>query len=313
MLFAVRNIPLRPGLAAFSLLLFCLAGAGIAPAADKKAKKSPVPESGKRTPVLWKDPADVATRDLYFGAGGKEHEPRGPFKFVKEDLDGTNPKFVVTDASGVKWKVKLGLEARPETAASRLVWAAGYFTNEDYFVPDFKVEGMQKLRRGARFVSRDGSIRNVRLKREPDDEKKAGIWRWQDNPFAGTPELNGLRTLMALINNWDLKDVNNAVYKDKGDSDLVYLVSDLGASFGAPDRSWPAARSKDNLRTYSQSRFIRRSSRRYRRFSNPGCAIAHLPSEFPGILQPPPYRARRPRHSTRRREANRRRAGAPHA
>ena len=68
------------------------------------------------------------------GEGGKAHEPHQPFQFEKEDLDGSNPKFVVRDRDGVKWKVKLGLEARPETIATRLVWAAGYYVTEDYFV-----------------------------------------------------------------------------------------------------------------------------------------------------------------------------------
>ena len=52
--------------------------------------------------------------------------------FVDEDLKGSNPKFVVRDAAGVKWKIKLGTEARPETAATRLVWAVGYSADEDY-------------------------------------------------------------------------------------------------------------------------------------------------------------------------------------
>ena len=28
----------------------------------------------------------------------------------------------------------MAVEARPETAASRLLWAIGFFSNEDYFV-----------------------------------------------------------------------------------------------------------------------------------------------------------------------------------
>ena len=46
----------------------------------------------------------------------------------------------------------------------------------------------------------------ARLKRDPDDLKKLGIWQWKNNPLQGTREFNGLRTLMAVINNWDLKD-----------------------------------------------------------------------------------------------------------
>ena len=100
------------------------------PLAGSKSGKSTVATG---TPVLWRDPG--ADLNLYYGAGGRDREPRGPFTFIKEDERGSSPKYTVRDAAGVKWKIKLGLEARPETAASRLVWAAGYFANEDYLVP----------------------------------------------------------------------------------------------------------------------------------------------------------------------------------
>ena len=57
-------------------------------------------------------------------------------------------------------------------------------------------------------------MHNVRLKRT-EDEKKIGTWRWRNNPFAGTRELDGLRVMMAVINNWDLKDKNNAIRDEK--------------------------------------------------------------------------------------------------
>ncbi len=208
--------------------------------------------------VLWRDPTDVESRDLFYGPGGKEHAPNGTFTFVKEDLNGTNPKFVVRDQDGVKWKVKLGLEARPETVAARLAWAMGYYANEDYFLQDLKVEGMPaRLHRGRNLVGSDGSMHNVRLKREDKGEgEKLGIWQWRHDAFTGTRELNGLRVLMAVINNWDLKDENNAIYQ--AGPERIYMVSDLGASFGAAGRVWPREKSKDNLDAYSRSRFIRR-------------------------------------------------------
>lgn len=60
--------------------------------------------------VLWREPTEIASRDLLYGAGGKKHEPKGPFRFVKEDMGGSNPKFVIEDARGAQWKVKLGPE-----------------------------------------------------------------------------------------------------------------------------------------------------------------------------------------------------------
>ena len=154
--------------------------------------------------VLWKEPVDIKTRDLFYGPGGEKHVPKGPFEFEKEDMDGTNPKLVVRDPDGTKWKVKLGEEARPETVASRLVWSAGYFTDEDYFMPVIRITKLpRKLQRGQNQVSPDGDIQNVRLKRYLKDEEKAGEWHWKNDPFTGTRELNGLRVMMALINNWD--------------------------------------------------------------------------------------------------------------
>src|SRR5580700_4201377 len=215
----------------FSLAVALLALALCHPIVAGKKSSKPRVDTGGGTAVLWRDPADIAARDLFYGPGGKDHEPRGTFTFVKEDLDGTNPKFVVRDGDGVEWKVKLGREARPETVASRIVWSAGYYTNEDYFMPELRVQGMPaRLHRGAKLVAPDGTVHNVRLKRELKDEKKVGTWQWRESPFANTRELNGLKVMMAVINNWDLKDENNAIYRNG--SDRIYMVSDLGASFG---------------------------------------------------------------------------------
>jgi hypothetical protein len=225
-------------------------------AADHAVTKPNAAANGK-TPVLWTEPKDWATRDLYYGAGGKAHQPHGPFTFVKEDRGGTNPKFVVHDRDGIEWKVKLGLEARSETAAARLVWAAGYYTDEEYLLRDMQIGGMpQHLHRGQKLIGPGGRVHNARLKRQREDSKKTGTWRWKRNGLTGSRELNGLRTLMAVINNWDLKDVNTAIYA--AGSKQTYIVSDLGASFGSPGRSWPADSAKDNLDSYSRSKFIRR-------------------------------------------------------
>ena len=232
------------------------------------AKKDVNEAALKTTPHFWSQPEDIGSRDLFYGPGGPGHQPQGPYTFVKEDLDGSNPKFVVRDRAGVKWKVKLGVEARPETAATRLLWAVGYYANEDYFLPELNVESMPaRLHRGQKLVEPDGSMRNVRLKRE--DEKKAGNWEWRQDPFSGTREWNGLRVMMAVINNWDLKDSNNAVYQDSG-SGSIYMISDLGASFGTDEAAWPLRKAKGNLESYSRSKFIRREDANTVDFYLPG-------------------------------------------
>jgi hypothetical protein len=224
--------------------------------------------------TLWKDPGDIASRNLFYGPGGEEDQPREPLSFLKKDMGGTNPKFYVRDGAGTKWKVKLGVEARPETVATRLLWAVGFGTNENYFLSEGTVHDMPaRLRRGQKLVGANGEIRAMRLQRHLCG-KKVGIWSWKRNPFSGTRELNGLRVMMALLNNWDLKDDNNAIYPDCEKPDAtVYEVSDLGASFGRTGESYTANMSKDNLREYRRSKFISKVTPDYVSFNFP----THLP------------------------------------
>ncbi|MDR3677965.1 MAG: hypothetical protein P4N24_20960 [Acidobacteriota bacterium] len=240
-------------------------------------------------PVLWQSPGDIRTRNLFFGPGGEKHAPHTVFTFVKEDMNGTNPKFDIHDENGIKWKVKSGAEVRPETVASRLVWAVGYSANEDYFLPELHVEGLPAhLRRGQNLVGPGGTFHNVRLKRDLKDEKKIGDWKWRSNPFSNTRELNGLRVMMALINNWDVKDENNAVYEEKHADgpqgpEHIFMISDLGASFGTTGRSWTHAGSKGNLNAYSHSRFISKVTEQYVDFNfptRPAVIFLFTPREF---------------------------------
>ena len=195
----------------------------------------------------------MAALDLLNGPGGKEHQPTGNFKFIDEDRKGTSPKFNVEDEQGVRWRVKLGQEVKSETAATRLVWAAGYYTDENYYLPQIHVDGLPKLSRGNQFVMANGMVRDVRLKRKPKGQKKDGDWSWFDNPFMGTKEFNGLRIMMAMINNWDLAKDNNSIYQEK-DGEARYLVSDLGASFGKTGNS--LTRSKSDMSKYESSDFV---------------------------------------------------------
>ena len=267
-------------------------------AAATAKKRTKAQEPGKDVAkmgnsVLWRSPGDIRSRNLFFGPGGEAHAPHTIFTFVKEDPAGTNPKFSIHDENGVEWKVKSGVEVRPETVASRLIWAVGYSANEDYFLPVLHVEGMPAhLHRGQNLVGPGGTLQNVRLKRELKGEKKVGDWKWSSNAFASTRELNGLRVMMALINNWDLKDANNAIYEVKHPEgsespEHVYMVSDLGASFGSTGRSWTHTGSKGNLKAYSHSKFISKVTERYVDFNvptRPALIFIFSPGEFTSRL-----------------------------
>ena len=205
------------------------------------------------TATLWQDRGDVATLDLLDGPGGKEHQPGTNFEFIEESKSGTSPKFNVKDENGTKWKVKLGPEVKSETAATRLVWAAGYFADEDYYRPQIRVQGMKGLSRGQKYVSDGGLVREVRLERHGVG-KVLKNWSWSQNPFAGTREFNGLRVMMALINNWDLKEINNEVLEEGGEP--RYEVADLGASLGRTGNRF--GRSKSVMKDYAESKFIQK-------------------------------------------------------
>ena len=223
-------------------------------AAQKRANQEEKAKAAASPAVIWRDPGPPSTLNLFYGAGGKEHapDPKGKYTFLKEDMNGTSPKFDVKDDHGVRWRVKVGQEPQSETSATRLLWAAGYFVDEYYFLHEIKVAGLPKLHRGQEYVSADGTVRWARLERRVKEIKKLGDWDWFDNPFVGTRELNGLRVMMSLLNNWDLKIINNSVYEIDGEQ--RYLVSDAGATFGKTGGR--ATRSKGVVEDYVGSKFI---------------------------------------------------------
>jgi hypothetical protein len=222
--------------------------------------------------AIWHDPGDISSKNLLLGSGGEKHQPQGTkFKFIKEDMHGTTPKLDVTDEGGKKWKLKLGNEARAEVTASRFVWAVGYPTDEYYGVREAQIEQLPlHLRRGQHWVGADGVVHNARLKRDPEGFKKVGQWEWKQNPFVGTREFNGLRVLMAVINNWDLKDVNTGIYDS--DHQRLYIVSDLGGSFGATHVVAKHNSRSGELESFEKSPFITSAGSDHIDFATPGTA-----------------------------------------
>lgn len=175
--------------------------------------------------VLWRDPGPVQKRDLYHGSLGRAGIPKPPFRYLEKNASGTNEKILVRDANNRTWEVKLGPEAKPETFATRIAWALGYYADRTWLLPEGTIES--RPIRDARF-----ELRMPGYKYRPDL-----AWQWKSNPFLGKPELNGLRMLVMLLSDWDNKDPrdidsNNGVLEDSGHRLLVYFISDWGASMG---------------------------------------------------------------------------------
>ena len=226
----------------------------LASAQDKKTKRTP---SG--TPVLWRNPGDIASRDLRYGPGSARLAPVAPFTFVEEDKSGESPKFDVKDARGVEWRVKLGPEAQSETVATRLVWSVGYFAEEAYYLDRARINGLKRLSRGRDYVEGRDVVRGARFEPRRKGVERGPEWDWDKNLFKDTRELNGLKVLMILLNNYDARKANNRIFyvprSGRRRPEARYTVSDLGATLGRAG-GLGGKRSKNNLKDFLSTRFV---------------------------------------------------------
>ena len=199
--------------------------------------------------VLWRDPGPIATRDLRYGPGGAAYVPVAPFRFVEEHDTGSQPCVSVIDARGRRWRVKWGDEARVETFATRFAAACGYFAEVTHFVSSGAIDGVPALQRAAGCVESPGG-RFVDARFELDDPTVRKLfeehsWSWDDNPFIGSRELDGLKIVVMLLSNWNTKDrrdvargSNTAIFEHRAGRwprahhEARYLLTDWGGAMG---------------------------------------------------------------------------------
>lgn len=226
---------------ALVIVFLTLASFVFLPAALNAQKKKP-----STTPVLW-ERVSIAQQDLFLGPGASEMQPDlSQITFIKQETGGFSTKYRIKDGAGNIWVAKVGLEAQPETVAVRLLSAIGYVTEINYLVPSLTIPGK-------------GTFENARLEARPKNVERGKKWAWGKTPFEGTRQMRGLKLMMALINNWDMKTDNNVIIKDG--KLRKYVVSDLGASFGSTGSTplpllWRIGRSRNDPRDYSRSKFI---------------------------------------------------------
>ena len=198
----------RSGISAFLLMISL---AGVAFAQDEKSVAVP------SDVVIW-EPVDIKSRDLFRGPTSDGIVPAlEKVELIGRQPGGNNLKFRLKDANGREWVAKVADESQAEVAATRLLWAIGYKTEVDQIVKRLNIEKV-------------GNYKNARFEARPETIKRGERWSWTNNPFAGTKEFDGLRLMMAFINNWDLKDENNILITENGKTYM--MVSDLGSSFG---------------------------------------------------------------------------------
>jgi len=166
--------------------------------------------------------------------------------FEKEEKGGYSKKYTIRDGSGRKWVAKVGNEAQSETSAVRLLSSIGYLTEVNYLAPHLTIPGR-------------GTFTNVRMEARPEGVKRGNTWSWGKNPFQNTPQMNGLKLMMAFFGNWDTKSANNVILHDGGERQ--YVISDLGVSFGKTGSNgmplfWRIGRSRNDPNGYARAKFI---------------------------------------------------------
>jgi hypothetical protein len=210
---------------------------------------------------LWQEPLDIQTRDLFHGSGGEAHMPDAstPFTFNKADTSGYSPGYDVRGPDGVEWSVKLGPEAQPEVAVSRILWALGYHQPPTYYLSMWTMTGQQA-----------GSPQEARFRPKLPEWKLVGEWSWYENDFIHTQPFKGLVVANVMLNNWDWKTSNNKIYEVSGEGESgrqIFVVQDLGASLGKTSYpkalSWLPMRgfgqgSRNNLEDFEEQGFIKR-------------------------------------------------------
>jgi hypothetical protein len=195
--------------------------------------------------LIWRDPGPVEHLDLAAGPGGRDGMPVSPFTFLEEHFGGSRPCVSVRDARGKRWRVKWGDEVQVEALATRLAWAVGYFVETTYFVAEGHIEDTRELTRAGSCLDSAGRFTDARFELEDEAVIKhfeEHSWAWNDNPFVGTRELNGLKIVMMWLSNWDAKDVrdvargsNTAIFEHRlpdGRREAHYLITDWGGALG---------------------------------------------------------------------------------
>jgi hypothetical protein len=151
----------------------------------------------------------------------------------------------VRDANDRLWRVKWGDEAKPEAFGARFAWSLGYFAEVTHHLAQGRIDGIASLNRARDCVTEDGTFVNGRFELEDRSVHmlfNEHSWSWDDNPFVGTPQLNGLKIVNMLLSNWDTKDrrdvargSNTAIFEHRVSRwrfEARYLISDWGGAMG---------------------------------------------------------------------------------
>ncbi|MGH9309243.1 MAG: hypothetical protein ACRD1U_07710 [Vicinamibacterales bacterium] len=243
-------------LATAGLVMACQPGVTSAGGSATASVNTPMAE-------LWVEPEP--NRDLYWGVGGKRlaPDPAARYTVIEIKRGGFSRGYTVTDPDDREWSVKFPPEAAPEVAASRLLWGVGYHQPPVYYLAEWHAEKATSPnpQLPARFRESKPDLRGLDAQ---------GTWSYSRNPFAGTPQMNGLLVLHAMLGNSDLKDEQNALYvlhEPMEGARRWYVARDLGQSFGRTGMLDPP---RGDIDVFEQTSFIKGVENGHVRFEYSG-------------------------------------------
>jgi hypothetical protein len=258
------------------LTISLLAGAVCIATACHPAMRSTAtaPLTPDQTAELWSAPEGA--RDLFGGIGGTRlaPDPAATYKVLETKRSGFSLGMTVEGPGGKKWSAKLPPEASTEVVASRLLWGLGYHQPPIYYVGTWNADGAsdKNPQLPARFRESKPDLHGLDAK---------GIWSYYQNPFVGTPELNGLIVLQVMLGNSDLKDEQNALYTLKEPFEGAsrwYVARDLGQSFG---RTGVLDAPRGDPKVFEETPFLKGTAGEFVRFDyrgRHGLLVDHMTS-----------------------------------
>jgi hypothetical protein len=228
----------------------CLLAAGLLAACHPSVKSTlPTAPSAAQLAQLWVQPD--RSRDLYWGVGGNRlaPDPTAPYSVIEIKRSGFSRGYTVTDKAGHQWSVKFPPEASTEVVASRLHWGLGYHQPPIYLLTDWTAAKATSPnpQLPARFRASKPNLHGL---------DATGTWSYYRNPFVGTPQLQGLLVLQAMLGNSDLKDDNNATYaltEAFEGARTWYVARDLGHTFG---RTGVVDAPRGDIQVFDETPFI---------------------------------------------------------
>ena len=163
---------------------------------------------------MWSDPKDLKSRDLFYGPEGRPASRADRSRSKRRIWMGPIPSswcaMRLASNGRSNWVWRRGRKPWPRACVGRGLLRHRRLLSSRH---ENRQHAPAKLHRGQKLVEPGGLVHNVRLEAGTQGPKETRQLAVAPRCIHRIAELNGLRVLMAVINNWDLKDVNNAIYQ----------------------------------------------------------------------------------------------------